>query len=512
MGIWAVFQNFYHIGVAPILNDEPTYTVAARRYLSGQILAPLPVTPQANGVMQFNDDNFEHPPLTKYLFGMAEWFDSSSTGVTAARAVSAAAALLGAVAIAIWIGRHAGRWTGLVAGGLLTLLPEAAGGSIGRFDRFAMLDTTAGMFMVLSVVLAWIWSRRTGRAGWVAAGLTGLAIGCASASKENGFLGVIGPVLLVLGAPLVGRDVRAFLVRCGQTVAAAVIALATFLACYLPFSHPIARLHYLVAFQTNQSAGGHLIGFDGRVTAHPPWWTNLWFAGHAYGSILTVFLVVAALCAVVLRRDGLVAWCVAALAVPILFHCFIAHVALGYYYVMWTPFFLALAALGVGEVARRVVGLSRGGVRVLVAAVVGIAVLAVPVGESVAETVNVADLKPTGVMVVPELMRADGLSAAVVTAGLPAWEWHYYMPTTTVYYSAKTPVPDAAIIVVGQPICRVLIDQSVRALVAVNLESGAVKEIYSDSLIVAYAVTGKLTVPTPAQINAEPPGALTDHC
>ena len=72
------------------------------------------------------------------------------------------------------MGKIAGRRTGLLAAGLLTVIPEAAGGSLGRLDRFATLDPVAGAFMVLSVVVAWMWSRRTGRAAllWAAATAT----------------------------------------------------------------------------------------------------------------------------------------------------------------------------------------------------------------------------------------------------------------------------------------------------------------------------------------------------
>jgi 4-amino-4-deoxy-L-arabinose transferase-like glycosyltransferase len=507
-----LYQNLYHLGTPPILNDEPTYTVAAQRYLTGNILPPVP--PSAPDALHFTHDNFEHPPLVKFLFGIAEWLDRDPTSMTAARAVSAAAAMLAALVIAVWIGRVAGRWTGLLAGGLLTVLPEAAGSSLGRFDRFAMLDTTASMFMVFSVVLAWLWAHRTGRAAWIFAAATGVAVGWASGSKENGFLGAVGPVLLMLGTSVAERDRRAILTRLGQTLAACALAVIAFLALYVPFSHPIARIRYLIAFQTSQSNAGHLVGFDGQVTAHPPWWTNLWFAGHAYGSVLTVFLVAAALCAVVLRRDRLVAWCLTALAGPFVFHCFIAHVALSYYWVMWTPFFLTLSALGVAEVVRRVPLLAAGNARIAtpLAILTGVAVLAVPLTESFAESVTVADLKPTGVMVVPKLVRADRLTGDIVSAGIPAFEFDYYTPKTKVYYSAKTPVTGADLIVIGQPMCRELIDQSVRALVTVNLKAGSVKKIYTDSQIVVYEATGPLTMPSAAQIAAEPAGSLTDNC
>jgi hypothetical protein len=109
-------------------------------------------------------------------------------------------------------------------------------------------------------------------------------------------------------------------------------------------------------------------------------------------------------------------------------------------------------------------------------------------------------------------MKQNDLHGDVVSAGLPVWYWTYYMPKTTVYETATKPVPDTALIVIGQPQCRQLVDQSVRALVAANLKTGAVKEIHTDSQIIAYAVEGTLVMPTPAQIAAEPAGNLTDNC
>jgi 4-amino-4-deoxy-L-arabinose transferase-like glycosyltransferase len=194
LAFWALFQNLYKIGTAPIVADEPTYIIAARRYIQGQVAAPRPV--KASNYLGATPDNFEHPPLVKYLFGIAQRLDGSPTSLNAPRVVSGLATVLAAAVVAVWIGRVVGRWTGLLAGAMLTVIPEASSGSLGRFDRFAMLDPTASALMVLSVVVAWVWAHRSGRAGWVYAALTGVAVGLASGAKENGFLGAVGPVLL----------------------------------------------------------------------------------------------------------------------------------------------------------------------------------------------------------------------------------------------------------------------------------------------------------------------------
>jgi 4-amino-4-deoxy-L-arabinose transferase-like glycosyltransferase len=512
---WAVFQNFFRIGTAPILADEPTYIDSAWQYVHGTVHAPT----VSGSTLVSAPGNFEHPPLAKYLFGIAQMLAGHADDLTASRCVSSLATLLAGLIVAVWIGREAGRWAGLIAGGLLTLLPEAASGSLGRFDRFAMLDPVASMFMVLSVVLAWEWARRTGRGSWTFAGLTGVAVGLAAGSKENGFLGAIGPVVLavLLAAVTRPRDRRAILTRLGQAVAAVVVAVIVFAALYLPLGNPITCIRYLVDFQSSQSSAGHLIGFAGQVSSLPPWWANLWFAGHNYGSLLTVFLVVAAVLGVLLRRDMLVGWCAAALAVPFVFHCFLAHVALGYYWVMWTPMFLVLAGIGAAEVIKLVAKTVRGVSLTLVAPVAvlaSVAVLAIPVGESIGETATVAELQPNGVQVLPSLMKQHHipLNTAIVSTGVGSWAYSYYVPKAKIYNTATSPVPGATLMAISTVQCRDPLDPSVRALAKINAADGHAVQIYADSSVTVYEVTGTLTLPTTAQISAEPASNATDGC
>ena len=552
---WAVFQNFFRIGTAPILADEPTYVESAWQYVHGTVHPPT----VSGTTLVSAPGNFEHPPLTKYLFGLAQVLDGHANDLTASRCVSSLATLLAGLIVAVWLGREAGRWTGLIAGGLLTLLPEAASGSLGRFDRFAMLDPVASLFMVLSVVLAWEWAKRAGQArgrageegdgrgdgedgnrrrrgrgsasrssrasrgasrgAWTFAALTGVAVGCAASSKENGFLGAVGPVLLtVLFAAIARpRDRRAILTGLGQGAAAVLVALLVFVALYLPLGNPVTCIKYLVNFQSTQSSAGHLIGFAGQVTSMPPWWANLWFAGHSYGSLLTGFLVAAAVLAVVLRRDLLVGWCAAALAVPFVFHCFIAHVALGYYWVMWTPMFLALAGIGAGEVVKLITRAARSlsiSLVLPVAVLASAAVLAIPVGESIGETATVADLQPNGVQVLPSLMKEHHLAAngAIVSTGVGSWAYSYYVPDAKISTTANDPVPDASLIVISTIQCRDPLDATVRALARINAADGHAVQIYADSSVTVYEVTGTLAQPTAADVAAEPASNATDGC
>jgi hypothetical protein len=556
---WAVFQNFFRIGTAPILADEPTYVESAWQYVHGTVHPPT----VSGTTLVSVPGNFEHPPLTKYLFGLAQMLDGHANDLTASRCVSSLATLLAGLIVAVWLGREAGRWTGLIAGGLLTLLPEAASGSLGRFDRFAMLDPVASLFMVLSVVMAWEWAKRAGQArgrvgdegegqgqsqgdgedgnrrrrgrgsasrssrasrgasrgAWTFAVLTGVAVGLAAGSTENGFLGAVGPVLLTVLFAAISRprDRRAILTGLGQAAAAVLVALLVFVALYLPLGNPVTSIRYLVNFQSTQSSAGHLIGFAGQVTSMPPWWANLWFAGHSYGSLLTGFLVAAAVLAVVLRRDLLVGWCAAALAVPLVFHCFIAHVALGYYWVMWTPMFLALAGIGAGEVVKLIIRAVRSVSVPLVlpvAVLASAAVLAIPVGESIGETATVADLQPNGVQVLPSLMKEHhlALNGAIVSTGVGSWAYSYYVPDAKISTTASSPVPDASLIVISTVQCRDPLDATVRALARINAADGHAVQIYADSSVTIYEVTGTLAQPTSADVSAEPASNATDGC
>jgi hypothetical protein len=182
-------------------------------------------------------------------------------------------------------------------------------------------------------------------------------------------------------------------------------------------------------------------------------------------------------------------------------------VALGFYWVMWTPMLLVLAALGAAELVRRAARWA-----VPVAVVVAVAVLAVPAAASARESVAVADLRPTGVAAVPALMRTRGLHGAVASAGLPRWYWSYYLPGTTVHYTAREPLPGTSLVVVGRAQCLQPIDPSLRALVDVNLRTGALRKIHADTQLTAYEAVAPLTMPTDAQIRAEPPANPTNGC
>ncbi len=494
--LWAVYQNLWRFRFPTVASDEPTYAIAGWRYIHGGLGSPPSYAAPANS------DNFEHPPLAKYLYGLAE----STVGhvsVPADRIVSGCCVVVTALIVAMWIGYAADRWVGLGAGLLVAVLPMHVADVDFRVARYAMLDPVAELFMVASVAAAWLWFRRDGLSAWLWAIATGGLTGLAAASKENGFLGVVGPVLLGLMLAVACRNnLATTLLAIGRAAVAVVVSGLVFLATYLPLPHPRASLQYLLGFQSHQSSLGHMVGFAGRVTAHPPWWTFLWFAGHGLGSVVTVASLACCAIALISRRDRLVAWCLAALVGPLVFHMFIAGVVLAYYWVLWMPAYLALVALGLGEVVRLAAKYGTA-VRSLAAAAMVVAV-AVFVFASVRDSVRVATRSVAGPARLPTIMREDDLHGPVIVTGLASWQfWGVDVGRVSFSMPASLDGYDTVILAAGG--CRHDVDQATRALVAANTAEGRLRNVYRDRTMVVYAALSMLQSPTPSEIAAQPP-------
>jgi 4-amino-4-deoxy-L-arabinose transferase-like glycosyltransferase len=498
--IVAVFQNFYRLSLAPILSDEPSYSAMGWLYSHWGSIAESAKLPSVS--------NFEHPPFAKMLFGAAQVLLGHESN-TAARAVSAICTLGAAALLAWWLGRMAGRWIGVLAGGMLALIPMAVDPQLTRFGRTAMLDPVAELFMLSSVVVTWFWFRSAGRRSWWLALLAGVCVGIATASKENGFLGAIGPI--VLGMVLAGRPIGRLGGRIAQAAVACLAAVLVFVGCYLPFGDVIGRIEYLVRFQSEHSSAGHLVGFAGRVSTHPAWWANFWFAGHGLGTILSWTLATTALAAVILRRDRLVWWCVASLVAPFVFHCFVASVVLPFYWVMWMPAVISLSALGTGELVTRGMRASSVPGRVGPLLIAAIALLGVVV-PSFAESVRVAGLQREGASLVADLRTNLGLHGSIVTAGTYRAELQPFLGSTPQLTAIPPDLRGVDTVLLGQPRCPTLIDRGVRALVQANLRLGTLREVHSDRLLRVYVASRPLHAPTSAEIERQPQGHLADNC
>jgi hypothetical protein len=106
----ALFSNFYRLSRAPILSDEALYADVSWRYLHWNSLSAAQRSSARN--------NFEHPPLAKVLFGVAELV-RGHPDIDAARAVSASCTVATALILCLWLGTAVDRWAGLLAGGML---------------------------------------------------------------------------------------------------------------------------------------------------------------------------------------------------------------------------------------------------------------------------------------------------------------------------------------------------------------------------------------------------------
>ena len=498
-GAWALYANLWRFSFPSVAADEPTYSVAGWRYVHGDNAVP-PLDGSTNA------HNFEHPPLAKYLYGLAEVVVGHPS-IPADRVVAGCCTLGAALLVGLWVGRNAGRWTGLVAGALVALLPMRVGYLQMRFTRYALLDPVAEFFMVASVVVAWRWCHRSGRVGWLWAAATGAFIGLATAAKENGLLAGVGVVLV--GIVMNARHLRELARRVGQAALAGVAALFVFLASYLPLGHPMAALRFLIHFQSHQSSVGHLVGVAGRFTAHPPWWAFLWFAWHGLGGVVAVTSLVCCAAAVVMRRDRLVVWCAAALAGPLIFHMFFAGVVLPFYWVMWAPAYLALVSLGVAEITKLI---RRRQYLLRVAGVASTAAAVVIFGLGPArDGVRLAAMTVEGPQRLAAVMAQDELHGPILVSGLAAWEfWDARLPAAMTHRMAA----DAryGTVVIGAPRCGRALDPAVRALVRINRASGALRSAYQDGEMVVYAARAALRAPTGAQIAAEPAADPASGC
>jgi 4-amino-4-deoxy-L-arabinose transferase-like glycosyltransferase len=513
--LWALIVNFLRLGPSLIMPDEGTYAEAAWRYVQGTVSPAIRLSAgNTNGPLrigvssaQINADNFEHPPLGKWLFGLSQLV-AGHQSVTADRTVAAIATLLTGVIIVVWVGRVAGRWTGLLAGAFVVLLPEAVQGSAGlRLGRFGLLDPIAELFVVVYLLLMWEWFRSGRRRAWLFAAVTGLAIGAATASKENGFLAAVVPILIWLA--VAWREPRLLGRRLAQTVVAVGAGLVVFVGTYLPFSTPWLRIRYLIDFQLIHSDDGHLIGLAGQVTWHPPWWANLWFAGHGLGAAVTIVVLAFAAVACALRRDRLVGFCLAALVGPVIFHCFIAGVALSFYWTLWMPPLLVLSALGVTESVRRLQATSLP----RAVQVAPVAVLLVPAVACLSLTARTADVKPLGPEVLRPVLAHHGLHGPVLSSGIYEYEYAYYDLGMAAYLTPPRSLASIQAVVIGAPQCRLEPDnRTTRAITAVNLAAGRLRRIHVDSAMTVYQVTRPLISPTPAQIAAQPPTNLAAGC
>lgn len=344
----ALWVNLSALTVPSWLVDELTYRDAGWSYLHGNL------TP-----------NREHPPLAKYLIGLAELVVGRGPQV---RVVAVLASLTTAAVLAAFATRLAGRWAGLGAFAAWALLPHGDP----RLDQLLFLDVVMAAFATGALYAAWR------RHPWLA----GILLGAAAASKPPGIL--VAPAVLVLAGA-----------RWKPVLPAAA---AAGLAAYAPYGTAIpATIRYLLVFQHHLSAVGHPVRVAGQVYRYPPWWSHLWWQwSNLTPPVFTVLVGAAVVGAVMCRPRRLGVGLALAVLVPFAALSYYP-VKLPYYYYDWQPQLTLLAVLGLAELTRRRPASRRTLVRAVVG-VTGVAVLAAGAGVAGAE---VAGLAPRGYALLP---------------------------------------------------------------------------------------------------------------
>ena len=408
LGLAALWAATWRIGTASILYDEPAYASAGAAYLDGDFTK-----------------NLEHPPVAKYLFGLAQVLFGN--GINSARVVSALASVVTALVLWRLGSKMLGSAGGAVAATLWVALPRSVGSSEvpaagDRLERFAYLEPVTAMFMTVALWFGWRLSQRT---AWPDVVGLGVAIGLATGSKLSG-AAIAVPISLYLFATGGRRLVAPLSVAGGVSV-------ATFCATYVPFGRAAGEaLSFMIRFQGNHARAGHMVFVRGESVLDPPWYTELWYHFDADGVWLTAAtlgLVCVALVDPQRRRE--VAYAFAAVVGIYLFLSFLPVQIRHYRYVVWPPLVLVLAAGATstfGQLPRlprlwRVVGV----VSLLVLVVTGLSSLG-QLAISGPEHYAVLDkaLRERGLPTDP-VSRAEMASVVVWALELPAADEDYFL-------------------------------------------------------------------------------------
>ena len=327
IGLAALSAGLWRISAASIRVDEPAYASAGAAYLDGDFT-----------------QNLEHPPVAKYLFGLAQLV--LGDGIDSARVASALASVV--IALVLWrLGsRMFGAAAGVAAAALWVALPRSISSNEvpapgDRLERFAYLEPVTAMFMAIALWFGWRLNSRPGRldrTAWPDVVGLGAAVGLATGSKLSGVA-----VAFPIGVYLLATGGRRMVAPLG---AAAAVSVATFGAVYLPFGRAAGdALSYMFRFQGEHAESGHLIFVRGQPTLDPPWYTELWYHFDADGLWLTaatVGLVCVAFADPKRRRE--VAYAFAAVAGIYLFLSLLPVQLPHYRYVVWPPLMLVMAA------------------------------------------------------------------------------------------------------------------------------------------------------------------------
>lgn len=417
IGLAALWAGLWRIGTTSVLNDELHYVPAGAAYLDGKFTA-----------------NLEHPPVAKYLFGLAQVL--LGDGLDSARVVSALASVV--IALVLWrLGSAmAGPATGIVAAALWIALPRSIGSrevgvSADRLERFAYLEPVTAMFMVLALWFGWRLSQRT---AWPDVVGLGVAVGLATGSKLSGVA-----IAFPIGLYLIVTRRGAMIVPLGV---AGAVSVATFGAAYAPFGRTAGdALSYMFRYQGDHARSGHAVFVKGQSLTDPPWYTELWYHFDADGLWLTAAVLgLVCLAFVDPPRRRQAAYAFAAVAGIYLFLSLLPVQLRHYRFVVWPPLVLVLA-LGAASVMRPIARSWR---------VVGAACLLVVGITGIVSLGRLATLAPDDYAALEQALRDRGFEAdARITAFGPHTMAAYHLPEWDVRAGSEPATPaDADLVLV----------------------------------------------------------------
>lgn len=406
-----VFVFTWRLGVESSVGDELVYRDAGAQYV--------------DGVFTYN---LEHPPLAKYLVGLGHLAFGGT--LVADRLPSALLGILtGGVLFAI-TRRIAGPRAGLLAALLWYVLPLHPGVVEAHVGRQATLEMPLLFFVACAL---WAAQALLDRATWWRWAWLGVAVGAATATKLTGAsVAVVTLALLWRHRATPGRAL-------GGAVLAGSVAVAVFLATYLPFgAEGPDAVRTVVQWQLDHAGRGAVQHVAGVNHAFPPWWSAWWFqARYLTWAGVVALWGLAMLGVVAARRAGIV---VATALAGFTLALVASPLKLPQYHDVWMPPLLVGAAVALHRLVTGSLG-SR-----VAAAAAGLVLLALA-GQ---QGLNVATTAPADYRLVgAELRRLSAGSVVVSWADTGALQ--RYAPDL-VYVGGTVPDCTAAALVVDATI------------------------------------------------------------
>ncbi|MCU1372137.1 MAG: hypothetical protein JWO77_3331 [Ilumatobacteraceae bacterium] len=332
VAVVAVFNAFWALGTADWKTDEAWDGRLAWLAVDGG---------------HWTQDN-GHPVFVRWFLGLGQMaLGQNRMGIRLAPALASVAA----VGLLYVVGsRLHSRWAGLIGAALWAVLPRAlvVGSTVVaplRGDRFGYLEPFMVVALLGATLTGWNWVRSN---AWRDAVATGLLIGVAGAFK---------PTALVVVAPIIAMGwwtQRSFRRVVGPAVVLGVVAAAV-----LPLTYVLVlgtdgpgHLRTLFDYQFDHARTGHQLVVEGTLTEHQPRWSHLLYQWRGMGAAACVGLAIGVVAAWTGRRRRPIAYATAIWLSLFAVHL-LSSVALPHYYLLWAPFCVLVAAMGLVELGER---------------------------------------------------------------------------------------------------------------------------------------------------------------